>query len=89
MLPRWLRGDTDTDPDAGRSAANESAVELAEIVGTLLAQTVTLESMIQRGDDSEESQGRRDTIVDALERTRARLADAQQVLSEGQGRSAG
>lgn len=85
MFPRWLRGETNPDLDAGRLfASGPASAELSEIVGTLLAQTATLEAMIEPGEGTEESQGGRDTIAEALERTRARVADAQQVLNEGQ-----
>ncbi|PKN81458.1 MAG: hypothetical protein CVU47_06810 [Chloroflexi bacterium HGW-Chloroflexi-9] len=87
MILRWLRRDPDVYPDTpGTNALHPVSAELSEIVDTLLAQAVRLESMITAGDGSEESHARRDTVVAVLEQTRARVADAQLVLSEGQAR---
>lgn len=88
MLPRWLRGVPDPDPNAPNATAIEPvAAELSEIVCTLLAQTAILESMIERGDGAVPYQGRRDSVVAALEQARARVEEARLVLRQGQRRT--
>jgi len=87
MIPRWFRHELDVRPDApGADSLQPVSAELSEIVDTLLVQAAQLEAMIARGDGSQEYRGRRDTIVAVLEQARARVADAQLVLGEGQTR---
>lgn len=87
MIPRWLRQEPDVQPDApGAEGLQPVSAALSEIVDTLLVQAAQLESLIARGDGSQQCRGRRDMIVAVLEQARARVADAQLVLGEGQTR---
>jgi hypothetical protein len=84
MIPRWFRRESGTDPETpDLNALHPVSAELSEIVETLLVQAAQLESMIARGNGSEDCRGRRDTIVAVLEQASARVADAQLVLNEG------
>lgn len=83
MIRRWFRREPDVAPGApGANALQPVSTELSEIVGALLAQAAHLELMIERG-HAGECPSDRDTIVAALEQTRARVEEAQVVLREG------